>query len=529
VQPQLNNPGENVTDIPELPMEGEDPLLSMVQQVFKYQDFRPGQREVVEKILSGKDGLVLIPTGGGKTLCFSLPAVLSTGVTVVVLPTLSLIQDMAGRLETVCGTVSLSSLTTCTERDLILKSITTSTSIKILLITPESLQLTAVQEALHKVKISRFIVDEAHCVDEWGHQFRPSYLSLGKIKDMLKVQFVAFTATATERTCLSIQTLLHLTDAFVVKRSFRRSNLFLQIKHKNSMKQVCHEILELLKTSLHDESCIIYCLTPDNCHYVCTFLIANDIGCVGYHGCLQPMEKHLNLLKWKDGTVKIIVATKSLGMGIDKGNVRSVIHVSFPSSIPEYFQQVGRAGRDGNRADCLMFYKFSDRHIHVSHIAKMSDKIESRNALVQLKEMIMLCCNNKCITNTILNYFGEDSNSLACNMCCNCVTEYELLDISVEAKHSLMILQGLIVKIKKVSFSVLAMVLQGSKSKEIISKELNTLPLYGCCKKYSLSKIETMLVWLWIKDVLATEDMYVIPGEKAELILDHSYKVSLHV
>jgi ATP-dependent DNA helicase RecQ len=240
------------------------------------------------------------------------------------------------------------------------------------------------------------------------------------------------------------------------------------------------------------------------------------------------MEKHVNSSKWKNGDAKIIVATKSSGMGIDKGDVRSVIHLSFPSSIPEYFQQVGRAGRDGDRSDCFLFYKFSDRNIHLDHIAKMSDQTESRNCLIQLKEMIKLCCSNSCITNSILTYFGED-NEESCNMCSSCMNNYEKLDVTMEATHALMVLQGIIVKLKAVSFSVLAKVLKGSKDKEITTKGLNSLPLHGCCKKYSIAKLEMIFVLFWIKDILATEGRSVIPGEKAQSVFDHNYNVNIHV
>ena len=507
----------------ELDINQEDPLLATLQQVFGYEDFRPGQRDIVEKVMKGDDGVVIMHTGGGKTLCFTLPAVLSEGLTVVVTPTISLMQDLKERLHGVCNAITLSSEDSLNAKDTMLANLG---STKILITTPESLQDKNILAGLQKVKVARYIIEEGHCVDEWGHQFRPSYLDLGKVKDLFKVQFVAFTATASNRTCQAIQTLLHLNDAFVIKKSFKRDNLFLHVQCKQSFKQVCSDILELLKTSLEHQCCIIYCLSPTDCYNLCTFLNDHDMICVGYHGGLNPMEKHTNFFKWKSNDVKIIVATKSLGMGIDKGDVRSVIHISFPSSIPEYYQQVGRAGRDGGRSDCFLFYKFTDRGLHLDHIKKIENKTEVRNAHRELKEIIALFSQLSCIKSAILKYFGEDES--CGNMCSFCVDAIKIIDMSQEANHAVLLLQGLLVKVKHVPFNLLAKVMKGSKDREVRDKGLTELPLHGSCKQFSISQLEHLLVTMWVKNIIDECDRSIIPGEKAPEVMNQTYKLSVN-
>lgn len=491
--------------------------------MFGYKDFRPGQREVIEKILSKKDGLVLMPTAGGKTLSFVLPALLVDGMTIIVIPTLSLMQDLYFRLNNICTCVCLSSDTPPSDRDSTLHSIMLN-SVKLLLVTPESLQIPSVLSCLSKAQVAELIVDESHVCDEWGFQFRPSYLTLGDVRKHIKCPCVGFTATANERTIGNINKLLSLSDPFLIKRSFERKNLYFHVREKSSFKNTCNEILELCTTCLHDQSVIIYCSTPTDCNKVCYHLIENNLKCVTYHGQVSPSEKSDNLQRWRSGDVLIIIATKSLGMGIDKSDVRSVIHFSFPSSIGEYYQQVGRGARDGHRADCYLFFKFSDRFIHLEHINKINDATEARNARFQLNEILKMFINKNCLNKVILNYFGEDQH-VECNRCTFCMATIEEKDITLETRHSILLLQGLITKLKgSVTFSLLAKVMTGSKGKEIIDKDLHQLPLYKCCK-IPIKKAEDILFTLWAKDILHEESRSLSPGEKSNDILSSDVKV----
>ena len=511
---------------------GDDHLQSSLRRIFGYEDFRPGQREIVELVLSGRDGVVLVPTGGGKTLTFVLPAVISDGITVVVVPTLSLMQDMHDRLHDICSVTSLSGETSSAEKDKLLHHLTSQNcTVKVLITTPETIQESTVQSSLSKMNIARYVIDECHCINHWGYEFRPSYLTLGNVREKHNAQVVAFTATATHRTLEVVQTLLHLQDPFVVKQSFNRENLFLHIKQKSNFNSVCVDVLQLLSTQFKDDPCIIYCLTPSDCFNMCTYLCENQVGCVSYHGNLSPMEKHDNLVKWQNNHVHVIVATKSLGMGIDKPDVRLIIHVSFPACIPEYFQQCGRGGRDSNLCHCFLYYKFSDRKIHIDHIHKMENQRETINAHSQLKDMISLCAyNHLCIKSQILNYFGEEHDTVNCNMCSSCQIKCVEVDITTEARHAILLVQGIAVKTKsKISITLLAKVLKGSKDKEIRQKMLSDLPLYGIHCKYSLSQIENIIVVLVLKSVLGEEDRSLHPGEKAALVLQNKFHVKMFV
>ena len=464
-----------------------------------------------------------MPTGGGKTICFTLPALVSNGLSIVVVPTLSLMQDIYVRLKVFCTCICFSSLDS--DKDLILHNII-STDVKFLICTPESLEFTPLVSCLQKVSVARLILDECHCLDQWGFQFRPAYLKLVDFRQAVKCPCICLTATATSKTLDVIKRLLCMEDAFIIKHSFNRPNLYLHVLEKVSLKQVCNDIINLCKTSYSDQSVIIYCLSPRDCKTVCCNLLEEGVQCVSYHGDMSPFEKSDNFSKWKRGDVNIIVATKSLGMGIDKSNVRCICHVSFPSSIPDYYQQVGRAGRDGDRADCFLYFKFSDRSLHLEHISKIDSEIQRNNAYRELKDIITLCINFSCVTVSVLKYFDEEMSG-PCKRCSTCIGTVENQDISSEARQCLLLLQGLGPLVQnKVSFHLLAKVMCGSKDKEIKDKNLNLLPLYHCCKK-PLKHVERLLHVLWTKNVLHEDKRCVSPGLRANDVLLSTFTVKM--
>ena len=400
----------------------------------------------------------------------------------------------------------------------------------ILIITPETLKLPQVLCCLESCNVERIILDEAHCLDQWGHQFRPVYLELGTIRNNFKCQCVAFTATASVKSCEVICESLQLNNPFSVKQSFSRANLCLHVKEKSSFKQACTDLINLLNTAYDKESVIIYCLSPSECDKVFAYCCDNSIRCVCYHGGISAFTKSDNLQKWLRGDVYVIIASKSLGMGIDKSNVRAVFHFSFPSTIPEYYQQVGRAGRDGGRSDCFLYFNFSDRAIHLDHIGAIKNTKCSRNAFVELKGMVELCFPSKCIKSRILSYFGEEHFFYNCQMCSVCLKAAPIreLDITVQTRHVLLVLQGLITKLEgKVSFNLLAKVLSGSKEKDILNKDLQFLPLYGCCKALTLNVTMKMLAFLWVKNVLTEEKKCICPGSSSDNVHDQNFKLQL--
>ena len=493
-------PGDINTLLEGLELDNGDVLLETLKRVFGYDSFRDGQREVVERIIEGGDGIILMPTGGGKTLTFTLPALLCNELSIIVCPTVSLIQDLYERLFRYCKVFALTRDTAVAEKDAILLELQIP-GCKLLLTTPEQLGSKILLSALGNITVNRLIIDEAHCVDEWGHQFRPSYLLLGTIKTTLKCQCVCFTATATNSTVMSIMKEMKLSNPFIRKQSFNRPNLHFSVKSKLSKPKTLKEITEQLKSQFSNQSCIVYCLTPEECNEICAWLIGEGLPCVAYHGNLNPEEKLSNMKKWLDDKVYIIVATKSLGMGIDKSSVRCVFHASLPANLHEYFQQAGRGGRDQQLSHCILYYRFQDRALHLSHIFKCDTEVVRRNCLQGLRSIISYCTTKDCLKTTLLKYFDED-NPRSGEMCSNCTNRCaDEKDVTEHGCNVLLLLQALIPKIKHVSFNILTKVYKGSKDKDLLSKDLHGLPLYGAGQHLSIAEIESILVMLWVQRI----------------------------
>ena len=417
-----------------------------------------------------------------------------------VCPTLSLIQDLHERLHGKCKIFALTGDSTNDEKDGLAIEIQTSDSM-LLITTPEQLQDKKLLGALQRGNCARIIIDEEHCVDEWGYQFRPSYLLLGNVKNDLKCPCVCFTATATNATVQAVIKEVKLNDPFIFKRSFNRLNLYFEVKQKVSKPKMHCIIVDLLSNKYKDQSCIIYCLSPQECFEVCSALIEKGI----VSGELGPEEKSSNMKKWQQNEVHVIVATKSLGMGIDKPDVRCVIHASFPATLHEYFQQAGRAGRDGNLSDCILFYRFQDRSLHLHHIYGSDTEIGRRNGLQELRRIVSLCTTKECLKSVLLTHFDEDTPKCI-DRCANCKANIlSETDVTEHSCNLVLLLQAVIPLIKTASFTTIAKVYRGSKDKETLSKNLNQLPLYGAGKNLTLPAIENILVMLWTKEFIAED------------------------
>ena len=307
----------------------------------------------------------------------------------------------------------------------------------------------------------------------------------------------------------------------------------MSVEGKNSKAKMIKLICEKLNGELKDEACIIYCLTPAECNDTCALLVEQNIQCVCYHGSLCPDEKITNMKKWQQNIVKVIVATKSLGMGIDKSDVRGIFHVSIPSSLHEYFQQIGRAGRDGKNSQSILFYRFQDRSLHLAHIFKCETEEGRRNGLRELKAVVKFCTLSGCYKSQLLKFFGEDCYISCKSMCANCLSHKDITeeDFTNHACNLILILQSLIPKVTNVLFSLIAKVYKGSKEKDLLEKKFNELPLYGSGKHLSLHAIEAMLVHLWVKNVIDEQlnknlkSTQLIPTGKAGEVLAGSLKL----
>lgn len=395
-------------------------LLSLLKKHFGYDSFRPLQREVVEHCVAGNDALVLMPTGGGKSLCFQLPALTFDGLTIVISPLIALMKDQVDALvENGIPAAYLNSALPYPEVVRV-ERLAKEGKLKLLYLAPERLANPATREFLKTLNIKLFAVDEAHCISEWGHDFRPDYRNL----DLLRSQFphvhmIALTATANPRVRDDIVSHLRLREGKVFQSSFNRPNLHYRVVPK---KKSFERLLAELRAR-KGEAAIIYCFSRNATEKVADDLKANGVNAAAYHAGLSPKDRTRVQERFIRDEVPVIAATIAFGMGIDKPDVRLVVHMDLPKSVEGYYQETGRAGRDGLPSDCLFFYSSGDRVKHEYFIRGMDDMDERQRVRMQLQEMMRYAELRTCRRSFLLRYFGETSSSSSCGSCDVCVPE----------------------------------------------------------------------------------------------------------
>lgn len=504
--------------------------FSALQEYFGYSTFREGQGEIIDSILQRRDALAIMPTGAGKSLCYQIPALILEGVTVVVSPLISLMQDQVGALVQagIRAAYINSSLTPRQYFEALRRA--EAGLYKIIYVAPERLLQEEFLNLSARMGVSMVTVDEAHCVSQWGHEFRPSYMEIPQYINALPSRPIvsAFTATATLRVMEDIQGQIGLTNPFVRKTGFDRENLYFQVLRPENKLRTLFEILK----SRAGQSGIIYCATRKDVESVTDALRGAGLRAGGYHGGMENAGRKRVQEDFLFDRINIMVATNAFGMGIDKSNVSYVIHHSLPKNIESYYQEAGRAGRDGDPAVCVLLY--SSRDIQVNRFLidngreggeAMTEQQREDKRLQEhrhLDQMIRYCNTTGCLRNYILRYFGEDVQG-DCGRCGNCDTVFMETDITREAKAILRCVLSL--KRKKWPFgrAMVVHILRGSKQKKIIEFGLDTLQEYGVLQDLDDSQIRTVLEYLVESGALRQKGdskPVLLPGEAAEMFLD---------
>ena len=485
----------------------------ILKQYFGYDSFRPGQDELVQAILSGRDTLGIMPTGAGKSICYQVPALALPGLTLVVSPLISLMKDQVGALnEAGVPAACINSAMSFEEmRDALYFA--GRGQYKLLYVAPERLTAPFFLDFARRVPISMVTVDEAHCISQWGQDFRPSYL---KILDFLaalpqRPLVSAFTATATAEVRDNIIRALGLEEPFVITTGFDRPNLYFAVEKPSSKPSAL--LAHLMQR--RDKSGIVYCSTRKTVEEVCDMLLSRGLPATRYHAGLDPEERLANQDDFLYDRKTVMVATNAFGMGIDKSNVSFVIHYNMPKNMESYYQEAGRAGRDGEAADCILLYNGQDvrtaefliEHSHENEDESMDEK--TRRQLIErdmerLKQMTFYATTTDCLRRYILNYFGEKA-PLCCGHCGNCDTNFEEVDATMDARKILSCVYRLDERRLHFGKTVVAAVLTGSKSEQINRFHLDTLSTYNIMHEQTAVRVRQLIDVLLERGLLTAD------------------------
>lgn len=476
---------------------------AILSQYFGYYKFREGQSELIDSILAGRDVLGIMPTGSGKSLCFQIPALMLKGVTLVVSPLISLMKDQVSALVQagVRAAYLNSSLTPGQQGEVLRRA--ANQKYQIIYIAPERLVSDVFIQFAEATPIAMVTVDEAHCVSQWGQDFRPNYLKIVNFIERLSYRPVisAFTATATQEVRDDIISILKLEDPFAITTGFDRENLsYRVIKPADKF----HSLLAVAKSN-HGKSGIVYCSTRKTVEEVCAKLSGSGYSATRYHAGLPDDERFKNQDDFIFDRSKVMVATNAFGMGIDKSNVSYVVHYNMPKSIESYYQEAGRAGRDGESAECILLYSGQDVRTNLFLIESNQEysgdlSEEMREAVRQkdrerLRSMTFYCSTTDCLRQYILHYFGEKSKNY-CGNCSNCNTHFETIDITSEAQKIAACVYRLTERSRSFGKNMIADILHGSKNEKILRFHLDTLSTHGVLSGISIHRIRTILDYL---------------------------------
>ena len=486
----------------------------ILRQYFGYSQFRQGQKTLIDSILAGKDTLGIMPTGAGKSICYQVPALMMEGITLVISPLISLMKDQVGALN--AAGIHAAYLNSSLTPGQYMKALNFARQGRypIIYVAPERLMTDAFLDFALNARISMVAVDEAHCVSQWGQDFRPSYLKIVEFIDQLKTRPVvsAFTATATSQVREDIVRILKLREPTVLTTGFDRSNLYFAVKSPKDRYASMVNDLERHR----GESGIIYCLTRKTVEEVCGKLIQDGFPATRYHAGLSDEERRRNQDDFIYDRSPIMVATNAFGMGIDKSNVRYVIHYNMPKNMESYYQEAGRAGRDGEPAECILIYGGQDvvtNQMFIEHNQENDALDPETRAIVmeqdreRLKKMTYYCFTNECLRDYILRYFGEYGGNY-CGNCSNCLTQFETVDVTELAKG----IAGCVESSRqRYGINVIIDTIHGANTAKIRGYRMDENPHYGELAKVPTYKLRQVFNHLLMEGYLSlTNDEFAI-------------------
>lgn len=500
-------------------------MLNLLKTHFGFDRFRPLQEEIICQALLGKDAFVLMPTGGGKSLCYQLPALKMPGITLVVSPLIALMKDQVDALQA-NGIAAAFVNSTLSPADIEqTQSDARVGKLKILYAAPERLANPAFQNFLAELKISLIAIDEAHCISEWGHDFRPDYRNLKMLRNIFpNVPVMALTATATEKVREDIIRQLSLEKEKIFISSFNRPNLSYAVLPKKDSHDQLVKILQAHKK----ESVIVYCFSRKDTENLALDLRREGFSALAYHAGLEAGKRRRNQEKFIRDKAHIIVATIAFGMGIDKPDVRLVVHYSLPKSIEGYYQETGRAGRDGLPSRCVLFYSYGDTVKQQFFIRQIEDESERENAYKKLNQMVEYCELVSCRRSHLLSYFGEKYEAEKCDSCDTCLSPKAEFDATVISQK---ILSAIVRTGQRFGASYIVDVLTGAKNKILLERGHQKLSVFGIADDFSKEELRNIIGQLVGKKLLVkTGEEYPVLalGERGKEFLKNRENILLY-